>query len=139
MGFDDQSSKPRKQRLLLHKAPHHRIHRLVAAPLSQELRNLYKTRSLPVRKGDTVLIVRGDFKGISGRVLKVERKKRRIEIEGVTRERADGRVVRLGIHPSKTVITKLNLDDKWRMKILERRATTPKAEGEAEKALEVKV
>jgi large subunit ribosomal protein L24 len=139
MAFGEKSSKPRKQHLLLHKAPNHWTHRFIAAPLSQELRKLYKTRSLPVREGDTILITRGDFKGITGRVLKVNRKTRRIEIEGVTRERADGRIVRIGIHPSKTTITKLNLDDKWRMKILERRAATSKEEGGAEKPMEVKV
>jgi len=85
------------------------------------LRKTYGTRNLPVRRGDTVRVMRGDHKNFEGKVIKVDRKKYRIYIEGLTREKVDGTTVFIPIHPSKVMITKINLEDNWRKKILERR------------------
>ncbi len=115
------TSKPSKQRKRLFQAPDHIRYKHFAAPLSPELRKTYGIRSLPVRRGDTVRVMRGDHKGFEGKVSRVDRKKFRIYIEGLTRERVDGTTVFIPVHPSKVMITKLNLDDKWRKKILERR------------------
>jgi large subunit ribosomal protein L24 len=115
------SSKPSKQRKLLFQAPDHIRYKHFAAPLSPELRKTYGIRSLPVRRGDTVRVMRGDHKGFEGKVSRVDRKKYRIYIEGLTRERVDGTTVFIPIHPSKVMITKLNLEDKWRKQILERK------------------
>lgn len=92
---------------------------IMSAPLSKELREKYNVRSIPVRKGDEVTIVRGTNKGREGKVTSVYRLKYVIHIERVTRERANGQSVPIGIHPSKVVITKLKLD-KDRENILER-------------------
>jgi large subunit ribosomal protein L24 len=116
-----QTSKPSKQRKMLFQAPDHIRYKHFAAPLAPELRKSYGTRSLPVRSGDTVRVMRGDHKGFEGKVARVNRKKFRIYVEGLTREKVDGSTVFVPIHPSKVMITKLNLDDKWRKKILERR------------------
>jgi large subunit ribosomal protein L24 len=115
------SVKPRKQRKLVYNAPAHVRHAMLAAPLSPELREKYNTRSLPVRKGDTVRILRGDFAGTEGKVRDVDVKKSRLHIEGVTRETAEGKSSFIPVHSSKVMITKLNLDDKWRKEILEGR------------------
>ena len=128
-----QTSKPSKQRKMLFQAPDHIRYKHFAAPLSPELRKSYGTRSLPVRSGDTVRVMRGDHKGFEGKVARVDRKKFRIYVEGLTREKVDGSTVFVPIHPSKVMITKLNLDDKWRKKILERRK---KAKEAAEKVAE---
>ena len=122
------TSKPSKQRKRLFQAPDHIRYKHFAAPLSPELRKTYGTRSLPVRRGDTVRIMRGDRKGFEGKVSSVDRKKFRIYIEGLTREKVDGTTVFVPVHPSKVMITKLNLDDKWRRKILERRKKAKEAE-----------
>jgi large subunit ribosomal protein L24 len=95
-----------------------------AALLSPELRKSYGSRSLPVRSGDTVRVMRGDHKGFEGKVARVDKGKFRIYVEGLTREKVDGSTVFVPIHPSKVMITKLNLDDKWRKKILERKKKT---------------
>jgi len=95
--------------------------KILSAHLSDELREKYKRRSFPIRRGDTVKVVRGDFKGFSGAVLRIDRKKMRIYVEGVTREKVDGSKVLIPLHPSKVVITKLNLDDKRRVEALERK------------------
>lgn len=36
-----------------------------------------------IRKGDTVVVIRGEYKGRRGRVLQVDRKKERVLVEGV--------------------------------------------------------
>jgi large subunit ribosomal protein L24 len=118
---------------MLFQAPDHIRYKHFAAPLSPELRKSHGTRSLPVKSGDTVRVMRGDHKGFEGKVARVDRKKYRIYVEGLTREKVDGTTIFVPIHPSKVMITKLNLDDKWRKKTLERKK---KAKELAEGALE---
>ena len=127
------TKKPSKQRKMLYQAPHHKRGKYMAAPLSEELKARYKTNSITVRRGDTVRVMRGDRKGLEGRVMRVDRKNYRIFIEGITRDRADGTTIMIPIHPSKVMITRLNLDDKWRRRILERKGAVVE-----EKAPEVK-
>lgn len=115
------SRQPRKQRKAYYNRPLHQRWKELTAPLSEELRKELSIKRLPVRKGDTVLIVRGDFAGHEGKVVKVSLKKRRIYVEGVTLTKADGTTVYYPIHPSKVVITKLDLSDDWRKKIIERK------------------
>ncbi|RHY63975.1 hypothetical protein DYB30_009048 [Aphanomyces astaci] len=93
---------------------------LMSASLSKDLQQKYNVRSIPIRKDDEVLIVRGSNKGKEGRVTQVYRKKFVIHVERVVKEKANGSAVNTGIHPSKVVITKLKLD-KDRKKILERK------------------
>ena len=116
------TSKPSKQRKRLFTAPLHVRYKILSAPLAPELREKYGFRSLPVRVGDKVQVTRGDFKGFEGKILSVDRKKFRIAIEGITREKVDGTTINVPIHPSKVMITELNLDDKWRRKIIERKS-----------------
>lgn len=125
--------KPSKQRKRLFQAPDHIRYKHFAALLSPELRKSYGTRSLPVRSGDTVRVMRGDRKGFEGKVSRVDRESYRIYVEGLTREKVDGTTIFVPVHPSKVMITKLNLDDKWRKKILERKK---RAEELTEKAME---
>ena len=131
MGFVS-SAKPSKQRKALYNAPLHLKKKLLNAPLSPELREKYGVKRLPVRKGDTVRIMRGDWKGHEGKVVRVDTKKSRIFIEGVQRKKADQTPVYYPIHPSKVMIVKLDLGDKWRKKIIERRAKGLKTSIEVE-------
>jgi large subunit ribosomal protein L24 len=112
---------PGKQRKALFNAPAHIRHKLMAAPLSSELAASKGAKTLPVRKGDTVRILRGDNKGFEGKVSRVDLKAYRIYLEGLTREKVDGTNIFLAVHPSKVQIRTLSLDDKWRKKILERK------------------
>ncbi len=112
----------RKQRKRLFQAPLHIRYKQFSASLSSKLRDSYNTRSLPVRAGDTVKIMRGDRKGFEGKVSRVDRQKYRIFVEGITREKVDGSTLQVPIHPSKVMITNLNLDDKWRKEVLKRKA-----------------
>lgn len=112
---------PRKQRKRLFNAPAHLRHKMMGAPLSPELLAQRGVKTLPVRKGDTVRVVRGDRKGFEGKVSRIDLKHYRVYIEGLTREKVDGSTIFLGIHPSKLMIKNLNLDDKVRKAILERK------------------
>ena len=62
------AKKPSKQRKMIYEAPAHRVRKFLTAPLSEELRKSQERRSYPVRKGDTVKILRGDFAGIEGKI-----------------------------------------------------------------------
>ena len=107
-------------------APLHRRRKYLSAPLSPELRAEYGTRSLPVRKGDTVVVLKGDWKMKEGKVTRVDTKRMRIYIEGLTRERMDGSTVPIPIRPWNVMITRLDLSDPWRKRILERRGYAAK-------------
>lgn len=105
---------PSKQRKFRYESPEHRVRKFLSSPLSEDLRSTHGRHSYPVRKGDTVKIVRGDFAGIEGKVTSVDTKRQRLFVEGVTRERVAGTSKNVSVHSSKVVITRLNLDDKWR-------------------------
>jgi large subunit ribosomal protein L24 len=129
-------TKPTKQRKMFFQASDHIRYKLFAAPLSPELRKSHGVKSIPVRSGDTVRIMRGDHKGFEGKIARVDRKSYRIYVEGLTREKVDGTTTFVPIHPSKVMITRLNLDDKLRKKILERKKEARKR---IEEAVEKKV
>jgi large subunit ribosomal protein L26e len=114
------SSSRRKARKAYFQAPSHIRRKLMSSPLSKELRGKYGCKRIPIRKDDEVLVVRGSFKGREGKVIECYRKKFRIYVDKVSREKANGATVNVGVHPSKVVITKLKID-KSRKEILERR------------------
>lgn len=113
------SSKPSKVRLSFYTAPEHRRSARICATLSEELRTKYGVRSVRVVKGDSVKVLRGEFKGIEGKVTKVETGAGRLSIEGVTREKIAGGTIPVKIHASKVSVTSLNLSDEWRKNSLE--------------------
>ena len=128
-----QTTKPSKQRKALFQAPDHRRHKMFAAPLSSNLKGTHGIKTLPVRSGDTVRIMRGDHKDFEGKITRVDTGKYRIYVEGLTREKVDGTTIFVPVHPSKVMITNLNLDDKWRKEILARKKAPKKIEEVAQK------
>ncbi len=127
---------PGKQRKLLHNAPAHLRHKLMSAPLSSQLTASKSVKTLPVKKGDTVRIMRGDNKGFEGKVSRVDLKSYRIYLEGLTREKVDGTAIFLPVHPSKVMIKNLNLSDKWRKAIVDRKEELYKQRAKVAKAVE---
>jgi large subunit ribosomal protein L24 len=113
---------PRKQHKMLYQAPLHIRHKHFSAPLAPTLKTAHKINSIPVRTGDTVRIIRGDRKGMDGKVTKIDREKYRLFVEGVNREKVDGSAVQVPIHPSKVMVTNLHLEDKLRRENLKIRA-----------------
>ena len=121
MKFNPEVSSARRQSRKAHfSAPSSERRKIMSCPLSTDLKSKYNVRSIPVRKDDEVTVVRGTFKGREGKVVCVWRKKYVVHIERITREKANGATVNVGIHPSNVMVTKLKLD-KDRKHILERK------------------
>jgi large subunit ribosomal protein L24 len=125
--------KARKQRKAYFNAPIHVKQNNISAHLEENLLLKYDRRSVPLISGDTVKIMRGSYKGHEDKVAKIHVKEFRIEVEGVTITKADGKKIAKPLHPSNLLITKLNLTDKWRRQNLERKVSAEtKKEIEAE-------
>jgi large subunit ribosomal protein L24 len=110
------STKAKKQRKARADAPLHKRKRMVSAHLDSALLSEYNGRSLPVRKGDTVKLLRGaeDFKVSEAKVASVDLKHLKIVIENITIPKADGTQKPKPVDPSNVVLTKLDLSDPWR-------------------------
>jgi len=94
--------------------PKHQRESLLSAPLSNSLRELYKKRTVRVIKGDSVKVMRGEYKGVEGKVEKLDTERGTLNIEGIRREKIRGGQVKVPIHASKVMLINLNLDDKYR-------------------------
>lgn len=116
------SGKNRKQHF---NAPSHERRRIMSSPLTKELRGKHGIRAIPIRYfftnvltiqkievpsasiilffrvDDEVIVTRGRHRGNSGRVIRCYRKKFVIHVDKITREKANGSTVHIGIHPSK--------------------------------------
>ena len=114
----------------------------ISSPLSKDLKKKYSKNSVRVVEGDTVKIVRGEFKGVDGKIAEVDVQKSSVAIEGVKKEKTKGDKFDVYIHSSNLVVTGLNTDDKWRMAKLEGKKPsskpkeTPTKETKVEKAPE---
>jgi large subunit ribosomal protein L24 len=113
------SRQVRKQRKYRYNAPLHILGKFLHSQLSKELRKEYGIRSLRVRTGDKVKIMRGSYKGTTGKVLTVNVKKSFITIEKTDRARKDGTKSFYPFDASKVQIIALNTDDKQRAAYLQ--------------------
>ncbi len=113
------SKQTRKQRKAQKNAPHHIKRKIMSSTLAPNLRKRYNRRSLPVREGDEVEIMRGAFAGGINKVVEVQRRKRKVYIDNVTVKKADESQEPYGIHPSNLRIIKLDLSDPWRKRKIE--------------------
>ncbi len=116
------SVQPRKQRKYRANAPIHAKRKFVSVHLDKKLRGEYSTRSIYVRKGDTVKVLRGSKKGLQGKVADVDLNSSRVYIEGQTREAVGGKKILIPFNPSNLMITELKLDDKKRESLLSRKS-----------------
>jgi large subunit ribosomal protein L24 len=114
------SKQPRKQRKYRYNAPLHVRQKFVSAHLSEALRNRFGRRSLQLRKGDEVKVLRGSGKGFKGKVERIDLKKAKIYIEGFSVKKTDGSEVLKPAEPSNLIITEPKMDDKRRQMIVER-------------------
>ena len=85
------SSQRRKSRKAHFSAPSSIRRKIMSSHMSKELRTKYEVRSIAVRKGDTVKIMRGTFKGREGKVQAVYRKRWALHIEKIVREKTNGK------------------------------------------------
>ncbi|HZY91386.1 MAG TPA: 50S ribosomal protein L24 [Thermoplasmata archaeon] len=126
------SAQPRRQRKALFEADTFERRRRMSVALSKELRTRYGRRSLPVRKGDTVRILSGSYVGREERVAKVDRRSYSLTLDNVTGKTADAKLKPLPIRPSHLLLTRLNLSDPWRRRVLK----VPESEAPSEEGAE---
>ena len=91
----------------------------MGSALSKDLHKKYGKRSVRVITGDNVTILRGEFKGVDGKVTQISTQKNSVAIDGVKKEKTKGEKFDVYIHTSNLVVTSLNSSDKWRIAKLE--------------------
>jgi|GEM_PF-798352 large subunit ribosomal protein L24 len=96
----------------------HKLDKHIRSPLSENLRSEYKKRNARVIKGDTVKVLRGEYKNVEGKVEKVKTGRSTLFIEGIQREASKGGKVKVQIHSSNVIITSFNLHDKNRSNVI---------------------
>lgn len=110
------STSRRKQRKYQKAAPLHVKAKLMHSTLSKELRKKNNTRSVQVRKGDKVKVMRGNFKGKTGKVESANVKHNRVFISKLEVNKKDGTKANVPFRPSNLKIIELNTGDKRRLK-----------------------
>ena len=114
--------KPTKMRnKRIYRATNQVVNKQISAPLSKDLRKKYTRRSVRIMVDDTAKVIRGEYKGITGKVSKISTNNSSIAIEGNKKEKLKGDKIDVYIHSSNVIVTSLNTDDKWRIKILEKK------------------
>jgi large subunit ribosomal protein L24 len=119
-----ESKKPSKQRKALFNYKNNHRSKLLSTRVADFVREEYGIKALPLRVGDDVRVVKGEFKDFEGEVIEIT-KNLRAKIKEVTFDKADGTEFHPTIHISKLIITKLSKEkklDPWRAKIIDRKA-----------------
>jgi large subunit ribosomal protein L24 len=128
--------KPTKMRnQLIHHPTFNTKSKQLGSQLSEELRKKYGKRSVRVIEGDAVKIVRGEFKGVDGKISKISTQKSSVAIEGVKKEKTKGDKFDVYIHASNLLVTNLNTEDKWRIAKLEGKRPTEQTKKNPEKTV----
>ena len=124
----------------IYRASHQTVSKQICAPISKDLRKKYSRRSARIMLDDTIKVIRGEYKGITGKVSKISTTSNSIAIEGNKKEKLKGDKIDVYIHTTNVIITALNTDDKWRLKILEKKSKSKikSMKEEAKKKEEVK-
>jgi large subunit ribosomal protein L24 len=127
------SSKPGKQRKAQANAPMHIKRKRVRSRLLLDKPDarLAGLRSVTIRVGDTVRVVRGDLSNggkrhggkrnaepLSGSVLRVDSNKGRLFIEGAKASKSDNKEEAVPVHASNVVVVKIDETDKLRIQQL---------------------
>jgi large subunit ribosomal protein L24 len=114
----------------------HVIDKNIRSPLADTLRDEYHKRNARVIKGDTVKVLRGEYKNVEGKVEKVKTGRSTLFIEGIQREASKGGKVKVQIHSSNVMITSLNLQDKQRSNVI--RKIKPSSSPNEKKEVKIK-
>jgi len=105
------SKSPRKQRRQVRNAALHERKNMLKCRLDEFLQEEYGLRSLVIKKGDLVRIMRGQFRDTEGKVTNVSYKKGLVYLDNTTITKADGKEASVPIHPSNLMLVKLELDE----------------------------
>ena len=105
----------------IYRAMNQVVNKQICAPISKDLRKKYSRRSVRIMVDDTVKVIRGEYKGLTGKVTKISTLSSGVAIEGNKKEKLKGEKIDVYIHSTNMIITSLNTNDKWRVKILEKK------------------
>ncbi len=105
--------------LMVYQATYKTKSKQLGSALSKDLHKKYGKKSVRVIEGDSVTILRGEFKGVDGRISKISIPKSSVAIEGIKKEKTKGDKFDVYIHTSNLVVTSLSTEDKWRIAKLE--------------------
>mmetsp|Transcript_47760 Transcript_47760/g.112716 ORF Transcript_47760/g.112716 Transcript_47760/m.112716 type:complete len:130 (-) Transcript_47760:1896-2285(-) len=100
----------------------------MVSSLSKNLREKYKLKSIPIRKDDTVRIVRGDQKGKSGKVMQCQRKNFKVLIEKITYNKKNNLNSYIPLTPSNLVIENLSMTNERKLLISKKKKYSPENE-----------
>ncbi len=119
------SKKPKKQRKALFTYKNHQKSKLLNTRLADFLQEEYGLKRLPLKVGDQVRVIIGEFKDFEGEVIKIT-KELRAQIKEATFQKADGTDWNPSIHISNLIITKFKKEgkdmDPWRSSIIDRKS-----------------
>ncbi len=101
------SKQPRKKRKFLYTAPLHLAKKFLNAHLSRELRSQLKKRAMRVRKGDTVKVMQGKFKNLTGKVTQVNVHRGTLNIDSAIIKKIGGKEIQVDIQASNVLLMQL--------------------------------
>ncbi|MFH0954931.1 MAG: 50S ribosomal protein L24 [Candidatus Micrarchaeota archaeon] len=131
--MNPKSKKPRKQRRFWRNLPLHLAQKRLAIHLNKELKKELKKTALPCRKEDAVQIVRGQFRGKTGKIAGVNYKKGTVTIEKILRKKTDGKEVLVPIQASNLILTAVERKDEARFGKKPAKTAVPKEAAKAKK------
>jgi large subunit ribosomal protein L24 len=118
--------------------PKHQRDKMVGAVLEDSLRKQYGRKNIRVIKGDSIRVMRGEYKGVEGKVEKLNTEHATFHIEGIQREKIRGGQVKVPIHSSNVMVISLNLDDDYRSRKLQGATKSESSSSEKKEAIEKK-
>lgn len=131
------SNKPNKQHVALTELHNHQVSRLFTVPLDEALQEQWGIQRLPLRKDDFVRVISGEFIGIEGKILNVDKKARKVTIEECTLQKKDGKNYYVPISVANIILTKFamkkNKIDPWREKVINRKKKLEIVQGSPKK------
>lgn len=106
------SSKPSKQRKAYYTRQLHELGKELSVHVGKDLRKQLGKRSVKARVGDKVKVVRGKYKKKEGKIVRVNRQKKQIFIEGIIRKKAGGREIFIPFRGSNLMMLEVTKEDK---------------------------
>ncbi|MFH1257189.1 MAG: 50S ribosomal protein L24 [Candidatus Diapherotrites archaeon] len=125
-----ESAKPKKQRKFKAMLPLHLKRKQLSSHLSKELRKGIGRRAVEARKGDKAKVLRGDFRGKEGKIVRVDVARQKLFIEKLVRKKADGTEKLVPFNASNLLLVELERSDDRRFR---ERKGTGKMNGKKEK------
>jgi len=111
---------------------------MISVNLIKELREKQKTRNVTLRKGDTIKVMVGKYKGKKAKVLEIKTKLMKIYLEGIQVKKQDGSMANIPFRASNLQIIELNNEDKKRFKKLKTETTKSEIKSEIKEEPKIK-